>query len=162
MTNLVIIPRPLIERIRSLRSRYLPNETGGFLIGRRRGPHIEITGLTEQGWNDLATPISFERSDPSHRNRVLTAWQSSQRFDSLVGDWHSHPHGLPDSSSIDRSAWRTLARTSRKPVIGVIEAGRALPGVYFAAEGQRPFHVQLTLVEEAGNDLTFAAPTREP
>ena len=121
--TLVFVPALLVRLTARRRSKRLPDETGGFLIGVRRGAHIEVIAVTEQGPGDLATSTSFERSCPSRRERIRGAWRASDHYESLVGYWHSHPIGSGDASTTDRSAWRTLARTSRQPVVGLIAVG---------------------------------------
>lgn len=157
MTAFLLLPKWIIATVRRQREEHLPSETGGFLIGERRGPHIQVTGLTHQGRGDIATRTSFERSCPSHRDAIHHAWRLSDGMQSLVGDWHSHPCGSADASSTDMSAWRTLARTSRRPIIGLIDAG-GLPKIYFAAENYRPFATSLEVEEETIDDYAYVIP----
>ncbi len=157
MTAFLLLPKWILSTIHTQREQHLPHETGGFLIGERRGPHIDVTGLTQQGSGDIATHNSFERSCSSHRKAIHRVWRRSDGMQSLVGDWHSHPRGTADASSIDFAAWRTLARVSKRPIIGLIDAG-ALPQIYFAAEGNRPFAMLLTVEEEALDHYAFVLP----
>ncbi|PXA86547.1 hypothetical protein DMC47_34410 [Nostoc sp. 3335mG] len=152
---IVLVPKSVVLAIGLERARHLPLETGGFLIGTRRGPHIDVTGYTDQGPDDVATRTSFERLCASHRARIHAAWKASGHVESLVGDWHSHPIGSANPSSIDCSAWRTLVRTSGKTMVGVVDAGAEIPSVYLAAEAQRPFARQMSLEEEATGMLAF-------
>ena len=55
MTAFLLLPKWILSTIHTQREQHLPRETGGFLIGERRGPHIEITDLTQQGNGDVAT-----------------------------------------------------------------------------------------------------------
>lgn len=151
MSDFLIVPRSILADIRAERDRHLPNETGGFLIGVRRGRHIEVTGLTRQGTGDVATRTSFARSSPSHREHIHRTWRRSEGLESLVGDWHTHPLGTADASSTDLAAWRTLVRTSRRPMVGLIDAGGAAPKLFFASERHRPFAREL-LVAQASPD----------
>lgn len=161
MTAFLLLPKWILSTINTQREKHLPCETGGYLIGERRGPHIDVTGLTQQGSGDVATGTSFERSCASHREAIHRAWRRSNGTQSLVGDWHSHPRGPADASSIDVSAWRTLARVSKRPIIGLIDAG-ALPQIYFAAEGNRPFAMLLTVEQEALDHYAFVLPPTRP
>lgn len=158
MTAFLIVPKWIKTTIHLQREQHLPCETGGFLIGERRGPHIQVTGLTQQGSGDIATSTSFERNCPSHRDTIHRAWRCSDGMQSLVGDWHSHPLGSATASSTDVSAWRTLARTARKPIIGLIDAG-GLPNIYFAAENRRPFATLLEVEEESLEHYAYVIPT---
>jgi len=157
MTAFLLLPKWVIATVHQQREEHLPRETGGFLIGERRGPHIQITGLTHQGQGDIATRTSFERGCSSHREAIHRAWRLSDGMQSLVGDWHSHPCGSADASSTDKSAWRTLARTSRRPIIGLIHAG-GLRKIYFAAEINRPFATLLEVEEEAIDHYAYVIP----
>jgi integrative and conjugative element protein (TIGR02256 family) len=157
MTAFLLLPKWIITTVHRQRKEHLPLETGGFLIGERRGPHIRVTGLTNQGRGDIATRTSFERRCPSHREAIHRAWRLSYGMQSLVGDWHSHPYGSADASSTDMSAWRTLARTLRLPIIGLIDAG-GLRKMYFAAENGRPFATLLEVEEEAIDHYAYVIP----
>lgn len=157
MTAFLLLPKWIITTVHRQREEHLPRETGGFLIGERRGPHVQVTGLTRQGRGDIATRTSFERNCPSHRDAIHRAWRLSDGMQSLVGDWHSHPYGSADASSTDMSAWRTLARTSRRPIIGLIDAG-GLPKIYFATENYRPFATLLEVEEEAMDHYAYVIP----
>lgn len=159
MTAFIILPKWIRHEIQVERTKYLPLETGGFLIGTRRGPHIDVTGLTRQGRGDVATDTSFERRCMSHRKMIDAAWKRSKGLESIVGDWHSHPHGAAEASSIDWSAWRMMVEASRRTMIGLVDAGAALPNLYFAAEHQRPFAVKLLLEQEAVDHFAFALPS---
>lgn len=156
MTSYVLVPRQILHTIQTERARYLPRETGGFLIGLRRDPHIEVTGLTLQGPRDLATGNSFERRCVSHRTQIHAAWQRSDHIESLVGDWHSHSFDTADASGIDQSAWRTLVQTSQRGIIGLIDAGIAVPKLYYAGTSRRVFAPELQLVEQDAEHLVFA------
>lgn len=158
MTAYILLPTKVLRMIQGERARYLPKETGGFLIGIRRGPHIEVTSLTLQGPHDRATGTSFERRCSSHRERIHAAWRSSNSLETLVGDWHSHPHGSADASGIDRSAWRTLVQASKRVVIGLVDAGAPMPKLYVADESQQPFAIECPVAERDGDHLVFANP----
>lgn len=139
------------------RSRHLPLETGGFLLGLRRGDHIEITDVTTQGSADIAGPMSFERADLSHARIAQAAWESRGRVTAIVGDWHSHPSGRPVPSGIDRKAWRTLTKSLEAPAVGIILADRNAAGLFVSRPGW-PFGQvrRCRLLEETDEDLVFA------
>ena len=157
MTAFLLLPKWIITTVHRQREGHLPRETGGFLIGERRGPHIQVTGLTRQGSGDIATQTSFERSCSSHRDTIHRAWRLSDGMQSLIGDWHSHPYGSANASSTDVSAWRTLVRVSRSPIIGLIDAG-CTRKVYFATDSHRPFATPLEVEEEAIDHYAYVIP----
>jgi len=124
-------------------------------MGRRRGPHFEITGATFQGEQDNSTPWSFERIDERHSRDVLAAWNADDHQTTLIGDWHSHPSGAGDPSGTDRRAWRKLADSGRADCIGLILVP-VLPRV-FLVHRSPPFHkvVEASLFADEPDDLVF-------
>jgi integrative and conjugative element protein (TIGR02256 family) len=156
MIPYVLLAKTVVDQVRRERLDRLPKETGGFLIGLRRGPHIEITDLTHQGPEDYSSHTSFERRDPKHRKKILASWRASDSTKSIVGDWHSHPYGAPEPSATDRKAWKILAQVVDRPVIGLIESGSSMPGVFLAVRRGLRFGVRLEKVEEGNDYVLFA------
>jgi len=130
----VILPKRVLATLQGQRAERLPQETGGFLLGMRRGRHIEITHATVQGPEDEATPFSFERRDRAHRDHAVAIWERAGGTVGLVGDWHTHPSGPPTPSATDRSAWKELAATIGCDTIGIILA-TGDPGIFLIPNG---------------------------
>ena len=150
------MPRAIVDRIRAQRLRCLPAETGGFLLGMRRGHHLEITGATEQQAQDVATAYTFERRDPAHARAIEAEWRRSKALITVLGDWHTHPYGPGDPSGMDKKAWRTLARAVAQPVIGLIDAGTILPTLYYTREkGLFASTIKLDVMSKEGADLAY-------
>src|SRR5579871_1784012 len=116
----LLVPNRLLKEMRTERSLALPNETGGFLVGKRRGEFIEVTDISTQGPDDCATPWSFDRSDAKHAREISGAWKSSAGSVGLVGDWHSHPFGDGSPSKQDRGAWKAIVTATRSDCVGLI------------------------------------------
>ena len=95
-------------------------ERGGILLGYRKPEAIEITGLTLPGRWDRAHPNLFQRSERGHRIRALREWKGSGHTVDWVGEWHTHPGGTAEPSSIDRRTWMELARHTAKPMAFLI------------------------------------------
>jgi integrative and conjugative element protein (TIGR02256 family) len=154
--RLVVFPRLVLGRLQSARVAKLPLETGGFLIGMRRGSHSEITDATHQGMDDFATPHSFERADVSHERAIDGAWRATDHRVSVVGDWHSHPYGDGSPSGMDRRAWRTLCDAGDADCVGVILGGTLLPRV-FLERRKVTFGrvVECSLMSDEADDLVF-------
>jgi integrative and conjugative element protein (TIGR02256 family) len=149
-----LVPKQLRDRLMLERAANLPAETGGYLMGRRRGKHLEALSATFQGPEDIATWRSFDRADPGHTTRAVEVWRDDKTLSGIIGDWHSHP-GPAAASSTDEHAWRTLARSERAPVVGLIVGEDAL-SVYIA--GPRYGGIVIShcrLVEETDADLVF-------
>jgi integrative and conjugative element protein (TIGR02256 family) len=114
---------------------FLPCETGGFLMGLRRGQHFEITGATYPGAKDVSTPYSFSRLDEHHAQDIHDAWKSNESFVTLIGDWHSHPTGSGSPSSKDRRAWRSLLSNGLVDCIGIILGDMPVPRFFYICHG---------------------------
>lgn len=157
VTTTVVVPQAIVLRISAQRQRFLPAETGGFLLGMRRGRHLEVTDMTEQKPLDSATRFSFERRDPAHARQIEGEWRQSNALVSVIGDWHTHPFGPGDASGTDRKAWRVLARTARQPIIGLIDAGTPLPTLFWTRNAALLGSTKkLTLTAVEGEDLAFS------
>lgn len=140
-------------------SRYrYPLETGGFLIGLRRGPHIEVTDLTQQSEGDIATRVTFDRAAAAHRERIHGAWRDSVEIETLVGDWHSHPEGSGHPSSTDRRAWRKLASALKQSVVGLIESDSGKPNLYLATTARFRSVTELRPCEDGADYIAFECP----
>jgi integrative and conjugative element protein (TIGR02256 family) len=143
------------EQLLAERLAHLPRETGGFLVGRRRGAHIEVTRATLQAPDDVATRASFERVDASHTTLAVDAWNQDAGLSGLVGDWHSHPIGGARPSGMDERAWRKLVAAERAPVVGLI-LGDGEVAVYLARlKWTRLTVTRCDLMEETDQDLVF-------
>lgn len=116
----VIVPAAISKAMHAERTTRLPHETGGFLLGLRRGASIEVSEFTPQAAQDQADGSSFERIDPEHQRRATKAWVKANGLVGLVGDWHSHPFGTGAASRTDKSAWRALVEAMAGPGVGII------------------------------------------
>ena len=92
-------------------------ETGGILLGAYRGSDIEITGMTRPGPSDDRRLFSFDRVDPVHQSEADLAWAASDSTVTFIGDWHTHPHGRTEPSSIDIQSWRSQARQHKRLMV---------------------------------------------
>lgn len=151
----MLLPRRILTKIANERIVHLPNETGGFLIGTRRGPHIEVTDLTTQGPDDRATPTTFARLCASHRERIHSHWRRSGALETMVGDWHSHPLGPSRPSQTDLSTWRSLVRSNGLPMIGIIDAGATMPEVYLAVDSRRKVGIEIAHTDSDKDAFLF-------
>jgi integrative and conjugative element protein (TIGR02256 family) len=130
-------------------------ESGGILIGCYRGPHIEITGFTKPAKKDIRHPFCFIKQDPEHQRAATRAWQLSSGKDTYMGEWHTHPLGGPNPSSIDNAMWRDLVGTTKRMMVFVIIG----PDGWALFRCQKhfiwtPIH-QLVKVEEGQSGLVF-------
>lgn len=151
----ILIPLALIADLEAARATRLPLETGGFLIGRRRGVHLELTRATYQGVYDIATRTSFDRADRAHTDQAVAAWRADKGLSDVVGDWHSHPIGAASPSTTDLHAWHRLAQVKRRPVVGVI-LGDGTFSVFLTAVRGALTSVRLVAIEETDAERVFA------
>lgn len=131
-------------------------ETGGFLMGKRRGLHIEVTGYSLQGAEDIATPSSIERLDQSHTDQLVLAWTKEQGKVGMVGDWHSHPGSDATPSGTDKRAWRQLVAVARADCIGLILSNRDEVRTFLTRRGGIfPRSQELVCVGREAQDLIY-------
>ena len=94
-------------------------ESGGIILGHRRGNHLEATSITVPLPLDSSSSVSFNRVDPGHQRRATSLWRSSGQSIDYVGEWHTHPQVVPTPSEIDISEWARFRNESRS-MIGII------------------------------------------
>jgi len=88
----------------------LPNETGGLLVGYRAdNGEVVIQELVGPGPNARHSPARFVPDHVWQCERLDAIYQSNGRF-VYVGDWHTHPRGVPEMSALDRRTLRNIAR----------------------------------------------------
>ncbi|MCW8929634.1 MAG: Mov34/MPN/PAD-1 family protein [Gammaproteobacteria bacterium] len=112
----------IIESLKQIST--LDTESAGVLIGEYRGNHhIRVVGATRPGQIDRSTRFSFDRRSPHHQNSVLSAWHSSGKIQTWVGEWHTHPEDYPIPSSIDIHEWeKTLPA---RPMVLLIQGRKS-------------------------------------
>ena len=135
-------------------------ERGGILIGSYRGPHMEITDFTKPGRKDIREAYRFTKQDPRHQRAATRAWVTSGGKDTYVGEWHTHPRGGPEPSTIDTASWRDLAAITKRMMIFVIIA----PDGWVLFRTQKRFFwtpsQQLAKVEQGQSGVVFRAALR--
>lgn len=89
-----------------------PLETGGLLVGYMTEQGPVVTALIGAGPGATATSTSFLPDAQAQQLELNEMYSRTQGQDTYLGDWHSHPGGLPAMSRRDR---RTLASIARHP-----------------------------------------------
>jgi integrative and conjugative element protein (TIGR02256 family) len=84
-------------------------EAGGVLLGRARGPHLEVIEATEPTCWDQRMPFFFQRSARPHRRVAEARWVHSGGEVGYIGEWHTHPENHPTPSPTDVREWTVLA-----------------------------------------------------
>jgi len=96
------------------------NESGGVLIGERRGVHVWVRTATPPQRSDLRTRTSFLRRSKKHQEMVNDAWRLSDGAQVYVGEWHTHPEHMPRPSLVDRAGLLVRAMQARQSLVVLI------------------------------------------
>jgi len=126
------------------------SEIGGIFIGAYRGPHIEVLQYTTPGARDMSGAFSFIRRDAHHQRKANNAWRSSGRLHTYVGEWHTHPSGLPFPSSIDRKAWQGAQRHAGTKCVFVVVSPAGWKCFVTASQSH-----ELAFVEHGNTGIVF-------
>ncbi len=108
------------------RKEHLPNETGGVLIGSRDVLRniIYIVDLLPPPPDSESTPTHFRRGIRLLKKQLESVWNSTGGGLEYVGEWHSHPEGVPAlPSNQDIKALNDLKSDALKagyPVVAAI------------------------------------------
>ena len=141
----VAIDADLLDDLGHLRSKHLPNETGGVLVGdidheRRR---IALVGHLPAPEDSVQTPRAFVRGAFGLGADAAALEQRMEGALTYVGEWHSHPAGMGALPSLDDVA-----------LFGVMAANMAqdgLPAVMLIrAEGAVSLTIDGVVVELTG------------
>jgi integrative and conjugative element protein (TIGR02256 family) len=108
-----VAPAALEAMLREARAR-APLETGGMLLGyvspNTDPEDVVIERVIGPGPNAKHFSDRFEPDGHWQQCRLADAYQQSGRITTYLGDWHTHPDGLPEPSWRD---WRTARRVAR-------------------------------------------------
>jgi integrative and conjugative element protein (TIGR02256 family) len=112
-------------------------ETGGMLVGYEgaRGHEVVLTDLIDAGPRASHAEYAFNPDGRWQRQQLARIYADSGRVATFVGDWHSHPHGLPLPSEQDvETAQRTAANArARAPRPLTVIVGRNYEDEWVAA-----------------------------
>ncbi|WP_157234604.1 Mov34/MPN/PAD-1 family protein [Teredinibacter turnerae] len=97
-------------------------ESAGILIGEYRGKHIRVVDATKPSLLDRSTRVSFDRRSPHHQRAALSAWRTSGKIQTWIGEWHTHPENHPTPSQKDINCWKESLPS--RPMVLLIQ-GRA-------------------------------------
>lgn len=93
--------------------RAYPNETGGVLAGyRANNNEIVIFEVVGPGPNAVHGQHGFTPDHSWQCGQLQTLYGDTSGEWVYIGDWHTHPNGMPRMSWIDR---RTLRRIAKHP-----------------------------------------------
>jgi len=110
-TTVLWLPATAVDAMRHEAQQHEPSATGGILLGYWTDTTtVVVTDVVDGGPNARREPDGFAPDAEYQAVRVAELYDSSNRFHTYLGDWHSHPRGLLALSRTDR---RTIRRISR-------------------------------------------------
>jgi integrative and conjugative element protein (TIGR02256 family) len=168
MTDIVWLPRALVDRMVVDAVRYGKRETGGMLVGyegSERSGEVVVTELIDAGPRAKRGECDFHPDGRWQRGELARVYQESGRRETFLGDWHSHPHGLPLPSETDvETAARTAAnQRARAPRPLTIILGRDEDDWIVAAfryEGKKLVPARLRVFDREDDLLRALEPNR--
>lgn len=95
------------------------NESGGIILGERRGKHVIIEFITVPQKGDIKRRQFFHRRDPQHVVHAKALIKNNPTI-SYLGEWHTHPQRIPKPSMLDISQWNKIQRSRREPLVFII------------------------------------------
>lgn len=107
---------------------YAPLETGGLLLGYSASPsEVVVTSLIYAGPKALHEKESFVPDHEFQELELARIYEASGRVWTYLGDWHSHPGGIPLLSRLDRETLFSIANSKDArvvvPLMAVVAGG---------------------------------------
>lgn len=116
MSN-IWISYALSEEFKALANAHHPRETGGILLGYvAENNDVVVTKIIGPGPNAKHGPFSFHPDAPYQKARLDEHFYATSGQESYLGDWHTHPNGVPLLSRTDK---RTLSKIALTPSSGI-------------------------------------------
>ncbi len=90
-------------------------EGGGVLLGRHilGSDDVVVDHVTVPMHGDRRSRSRFFRARRGHQDLIDRAWAESGGTRTYLGEWHTHPQGVPIPSPIDRRNWRRKLKADR-------------------------------------------------
>ncbi len=95
-------------------------ESGGILLGFRRGEHLHIVEATVPSKLDRRSRFGFHRQAATHQNIALRRWRETGETMDYMGEWHSHPEDFPRPSGTDLRNWLEITVPRKEPMVFMI------------------------------------------
>jgi hypothetical protein len=92
------------QKLHSLRTSALPNETGGILVGYHdlKRKHVYVVDVRPAPRDSKGTPVTFDRGTEGVEEDLNRIASRTGANVSYIGEWHSHPTGSAGMSVLDR------------------------------------------------------------
>lgn len=117
------------------------SESGGILIGIRRGEYFEVTAATTPQISDKRSRLRFERVEKGHFDLLKRHWVESKGEENYLGEWHTHPEDYPSPSTLDLSEWERAANHHKSSLIMIIVGRRENYFSLVTRRGISPLHI---------------------
>lgn len=118
--SILIEPR-VVELILGYRQhKTTKTESGGILLGYRRGNHLHIVSATTPQPDDQRMRFRFYRRDLNHQKVAFRQWELSGNTMDYVGEWHTHPEPEPTPSSLDMLEWKKICCARKASMVFLI------------------------------------------
>ncbi|WP_439472059.1 Mov34/MPN/PAD-1 family protein [Brevundimonas sp.] len=102
-----------------LAEQYAPLETGGVLLGWRKGPDRVVTAIVGPGPRALHGRHMFLPDHVWQIAQIDEAFARSNGDLDYLGDWHTHPDGAAALSELDRKTLHKLGRKTADSVMAI-------------------------------------------
>lgn len=110
------IPRQAYGLMCALGEKSFPLETGGVFLGyKANNGELVVTALIGPGPNARHSRYRFVPDAEYQQEKIEVHHARSEGRETYLGDWHTHPRGSADLSSLDK---RTLIRIADTPSSG--------------------------------------------
>ena len=98
------------KELKQLLEESKPNETGGFLIGliNKNRKTIYITRILRAPPDSISSPYAFVRGTSDIPDEIQKIEDLTGAMIGYIGEWHTHPDGLPSLSSTDSESVETI------------------------------------------------------
>lgn len=105
----VIISDNVSEKLDRYRQKKgFAKESGGILLGERRGRYWIITDITTPMEFDIRGRTRFIRQDSKHIEYAKKVKSKSNKLQTYMGEWHTHPQVTPSPSNTDITSWKSI------------------------------------------------------
>lgn len=105
----VFLDQQLLHLIQVETAEWMPNETGGILMGRKTDEKIYITDIIGPGPAGGHEIAKFIPDNDFHEAEIAKIYRESKGAKAYLGDWHSHPLSSSYLSSLDKQTLRHIA-----------------------------------------------------
>lgn len=95
-------------------------ESGGILIGEKRGRYWVVTHATTPKSKDIRNRTLFIRQDRKHIEYYERINTQSKGIKTYIGEWHTHPELDPTPSNTDISSWKSIGLNKGNFLVSII------------------------------------------